>query len=276
MSAKLALPEMDDLERILAGRVLATMNDSHLSIEDTDAARPRLWRRVVSAPEGKVLMAGIVVLFLYLVAVALTRFYSAELFHSLWTMTGTHIVGGRAAGLSWGYMHELESWVVIVANMTIETFMVLLFYPLFVFSYQKLIVIGPLKEMMARAQRAAESHRPTVRKYGIPGLLIFVWFPFWMTGPLVGCIIGFLIGLRTLTNLSVVITGTWLAILCWGIVLRRVYESMGSLGPYVPFAIVALILLFAISIRIRYAFSTHAEEPEEQQGEESSDEEGTP
>ena len=124
----------------------------------------------------------------------------------------------------------------------------------YVFSYRSLIVIEPLKETIARARRAAETHQRTIMKYGVPGLLLFVWFPFWMTGPLVGSIIGFLIGLRPWVNMCVVLAGTYVAIVCWGLVLQRVHRLLASVGPYVPVVFVAAILLAAVSIHIRYAF----------------------
>jgi len=146
--------------------------------------------------------------------------------------------------------------------MAIESYLVLLFFPLFVFSYRRLIVIKPLEDALERARRAARAHERTVMKFGVPGLLLFVWFPFWMTGPLVGSVIGFLIGLRPLVNLAVVLSGTYLAIFCWGLILQRVHERLEALGPYVPFAFVGFIVLVAVSIHIRYAFSKHAVEPE--------------
>jgi len=220
-------------------------------------------RRIVSAPEGKILMAGVTLAGLHMGFIALTRLRSADLFQSLLAMTGAHILGGRAAGISVGYAHNVRPWMVILADMVIETFMVLLFYPLFVFSYRRMIVIKPLEEAMARAQRTARAYQAKIMKYSIPGLLLFVWFPFWMTGPLVGSVIGFLIGLRSWVNLLVVLSGTYLAILCWGIALQRVYESVRPVGPYIPIVFVSLILLLAVSIRIRFAFSHHPHEPGE-------------
>jgi uncharacterized membrane protein len=227
-----------------------------------DAEQPQpLWRRVLATPEGKILIAGIAFAVLYLAVVGLTRLWSRELFRVLWTMTGTHILGGRFAGILWGFNHDLPHWLVVLVSMLIETSLVLLFYPLFVFSYSKLIVIEPLRETMERTQRAAEAHHATIVKYGVPGLLIFVWFPFWMTGPVVGSVIGFLIGLRPWVNLTVVLVGTYVAVFCWGLVLRPLQGMLEGLGPYVPISLVGLILLIAVSIRIRYAFSRSARAP---------------
>ncbi len=189
--------------------------------EDEEERAP--WKRAASATEGKILLAGIVLACAYLAVVGLTRVWSPGRFHALWKMTVTHVLGGRAAGLSYGYNQDLGFWVVVGANMAIETFLLLFFYPLFVFSYDHLIVIRPLEDTIARARRAAKSNQPRVMKWGVPGLFLFVLFPFWMTGPLVGSIIGFLIGLRPLVNVSVVLAGTGVAIILWGLLLQRVH-----------------------------------------------------
>ncbi len=223
--------------------------------EQSTCDRESLWRRAVPTAEGNLLLAGVVLLTSYAVVLGLLKFRSPERFHNMLTMTLAHLLGGRAAGMTSGYAANIPHSAVVLANMAIETFLVLIFYGLFVFSYRRLIVIGPLEDTMARIRRGAEARQKTIMKFGIPGLLLFVWFPFWMTGPLVGSVIGFLIGLRTWLNLGVVLAGTWLAILCWGILLRRMHEAMRHLGYYVPFVFVGFVLLVAVSIHIRHAFA---------------------
>jgi uncharacterized membrane protein len=235
--------------------------------EDQD--RRPIWRRVLAAPEGKVLAAGMVVLVWYVTTIAFTWLYSPEFCRKLAHMTVMHIVAGRAGGMTAGMQAGLPNGVIVVANMAIETFLVLLFYPLFVFSYQRLFVIEPLEDTIRRAREVAQMHQRTIMKFGIPGLLLFVWFPFWMTGPLVGCVIGFLIGLRPIVNLLVVLMGTYLAIFCWSVLLQRFYDALEPLGPYVPFAIVATILLVAVAIHIRYAFFHHRKDADEADGNDS-------
>ncbi len=215
-------------------------------------------RRVIATTEGRVLLAGLALLIIYLACIGLTKHYSDYMFTRLWTMTVTHVLGGRASGISWGYAHGLENWLVILVNIVIESIIVLIVYPLFVFSYHRLIVIRPLEDTMRRIQHGARQHQGTVMKWGIPGLLLFVFFPFWMTGPVIGSVIGFLIGLKTWINLTVVLAGTSLAVVCWGLILERIYVALKSLGYYVPFMFVGLVLLVAISIHIRYAFTSRS------------------
>jgi uncharacterized membrane protein len=78
----------------------------------------------------------------------------------------------------------------------------ILFYPLFVLSWQRLLVIKVFKNLMEPSREAVEAHRDTIRKYAILGLIIFVCLPFRPSAPLVGCVIGFMLGLRPLLNLN--------------------------------------------------------------------------
>ena len=231
--------------------------------QETIAPSQGLWRTIVGAPEGKILIGGVALACAYMAFVTLASLSSPKLARGLLAMTGAHAIGGRGLGISTGYVQGLKPVVVIPATIVVETFLVLLFYPLFVFSYRKLLVIGPLKKMMAHAQRVAEARKDTIRKYGIPGLMLFVWFPFWMTGPPFGCIIGFLIGLRARVTLAVVLAGTYLAILCWGFVLRSLFAFLRSLSVYIPLAILGVILLVAVVVHISHAFGKNAQDSAE-------------
>lgn len=219
-----------------------------------DAPGKAAWRRALARPEGKIFVLGAALLLAYALAVVGLRFRSPRWSHDLLTMSVTHVLTGRAAGISVGYALGLHRWAVMLANFAIEAFMVMLFYPLFVLSYQKLIVIGPLREAMQRAHDAAHQHRKRVVRWGIPGLFLFVLFPFYMTGPVVGCVIGFLIGLGPWVNLSVVLAGTGAAIVGWGVLLERLHARMEALGHYVPMLFVGLIIFLAIALRIRTSF----------------------
>jgi hypothetical protein len=120
---------------------------------------------------------------------------------------------------------------------------VLIFYPLFVFSWRHLLVIKRLKKTFDRIHKAAEAHKDTVQRYGIIGLFAFVWFPFWMTGPAVGCVIGFLLGLRVWLNMTVVLAGTYAAIFGWAFFLRQFHERVASYSPYATVALVVLLVI---------------------------------
>ncbi len=233
------------------------MDEDHSTRPDPEQEQSA-WRRVVSGTEGRVLVAGFALLVAYAVLIGLMHWHEPRVGRRLVAMVFSHLAGGRAAGLSSGYATGMPHWAVLAANMVTETILVMLFYPLFVFSYHKLIIIKPLEDTMARIRAGAEAHQRTIIKFGIPGLIVFVWFPFAMTGPVVGSALGFLVGLPARLTILVVLLGTYMAILSWSLVFRRLHYYMLRIGPFIPFLFVGAIILLAVSIHIRYAFTRHA------------------
>ena len=101
---------------------------------------------------------------------------------------------------------------------------------------------------MERTRRIAEDHHDAVVKFGIPGLLFFVWFPFWMTGPFIGSVIGFMLGLRHWVNLTVVLVGTYLAVLSWAILLRSIHQHVVQYSPYAPLVLVMVLIAILVGV----------------------------
>ena len=104
---------------------------------------------------------------------------------------------------------------------------------------------------MERTRSAAETNQEKIRRYGIFGLFIFVWLPFWMTGPLVGCIIGFFIGLKAWLNLTVVLAGTYVAICGYALILKKLHDHVIDIGPYAPSVLLGVIILLFGGIQLR-------------------------
>lgn len=201
-----------------------------------------LGRTLLSSPEGRVLLLGVALAFAYILWLGVKLLVSPDEFQDLIGMTAVDIMFGRAAAMAFGFSMLLGHATVIPICMIVETILVLIVYPLFVFSWRHLLVLKGLKRIFDRINKSAEAHKDKVRKYGIIGLFAFVWFPFWMTGPVVGCVIGFLLGLRVWINIPVVLCGTYMAILAWGLFLSRfaTYSSQA--------AMVLMILLIVIVV----------------------------
>ena len=161
-------------------------------------------------------------------------------------MTATQILFGRASAMAFGYTVGLNPPLVITLNIIIETILVLIFYPLFVFSWQHILVVPFLKNTLGRLHKAAELHKEKVHRYGFWGLLLFVWFPFWMTGPVVGSIIGFLLGFSTPVTIFVVIAGTCAAVFCWAIFVHAIHDKVAVYGPYATFILVLILIVIVL------------------------------
>ena len=203
------------------------------------------------------LLAGFFLAVVYLMILGWSFILVPDTGRVLIAMTTTNVLFGRATGMSFGYAGGLGDSAVILANMFLETIQVLLVYPLFVLSWNHLLEIKILKKFMRRMHRTAEAQKNFIQKYGIIGLFIFVWIPFWMTGPVVGSVIGFLIGLRPWVNLAIVLGGTYVAILGWALLIRKLHNLAGGYGSFVPMALVLGFILLIIIRRLYLRHRTH-------------------
>ncbi len=205
------------------------------------------WRQLFRTTEGRILLLGIAVALTGLIVMGVVAFWSPDTSQMIGTMTFFNIVFGRAVSMSIGYAGGYGHALVVPVNMWVESVLVLLFYPIFVFSMRKLVVFPKLKKFLERTNEAAERHYDKVHRYGIIGLFVFVWFPFWMTGPVVGSAIGYLLGFPAWLTLSVVFTGTYIAMGGWAYVMYGIHSQAAVFGPWAPILIIVLLILFVLA-----------------------------
>lgn len=206
-------------------------------------------KKFLSSQEGKVFAAGVFLFCMFLTSVVTVYAYSVEDANHLVVMSVTNFFFGRAAGISYGYTVEFSDGVIIIMNMLIEFIMVMITYPLFVLSWKKSVEIGFLKEFFTSVKKQRHKYHDYFQKYGKYGLFLFVWFPFWMTGPVIGSIIGFLIGIRHYHTIVIVLSGTSLAIIIWTYFLKELIVMLDHVNTNAPYIILALFVLIAIAVK---------------------------
>lgn len=207
----------------------------------------QLKETLFNSPEGRCFLTGVSLAFVFTIWLAVKLLLSPENVHVFMGTIATQIIFSRAASIAFGYSMGLKPSTVIPISIVIETLQVLILFPLFFFSWQQLLVIKRLRNIFGRIQKAAETHKDLVRSYGIAGLFLFVWFPFWMTGPVVGCVIGFMMGLRLWLNMTVVLTGTYAAIFGWAVFLRHFHNRTEIYGSYATIAVLIFLLVIIIA-----------------------------
>jgi len=203
-----------------------------------------------SSTEGRLLGVGIALTGLMLLAFGIGWHLFPDSILPYAIMTGLNLIIGREAGMSFGYASGFDHAHVVPLNILIETIQVLVIYPLFVLSTRQLIKLRALQPFVTRIHHAAESRGGVVRKFGIAGLFVFVFAPFWMTGPVVGAIIGFLIGLRPRVNLPVVLVATYVAIGVWALLLNELNVWAATFNRYAPFVLFFAIVLIAAAMQL--------------------------
>ncbi|MEA3226123.1 MAG: hypothetical protein U9Q07_09245, partial [Planctomycetota bacterium] len=110
---------------------------------------------LLSGSEGRILLVGVVLAFAYILWLGVKLLVSPDEFQVLTGMTAVDIMFGRAAAMAFGYSLHLEHTKVIPICMMIETILVLIVYPLFVFSWRHLLVIKGLKRVFERIRKSA-------------------------------------------------------------------------------------------------------------------------
>jgi uncharacterized membrane protein len=226
----------------------ATQTENELNSQQNNRFKSTL----LASSEGSLLLIGIALAFIYTFWLGIKLLISPDESQVLVGLTATELTLGRGFAMTFGYTLGLGHRTVIPICMILETIYVLILYPLFVFSWRRLLVIKWLKKTFERTQRAAEIHKDKVQKYGVIGLFVFVWFPFWMTGPFIGSVIGFLLGLRLWLNMTVVLVGTYVAIFGWAFVLRKLHKQVASYSSYAAMVIIALLVFIFILGHLLY------------------------
>jgi uncharacterized membrane protein len=199
--------------------------------------------------EGRILTVGVVLLLSYLGWIIATYAFSANDANDLLVLTVTNFLFGRAAGISYGFSVGFGDGLIILVNIAIELITVLLVYPLFVFSWKRSLEIRGFKDFFATVKALRVKHSVFFGKYGRYGLFLFVWFPFWMTGPVVGSIIGFLIGIKHYQTMLIVLSGTSLAIVVWTYFIKELLSLLHHISAYAPYILLALFISIAIAFK---------------------------
>ena len=197
--------------------------------------------------EGRILLLGIAIALAGLIVLGLISFWSPQTSRMIGAMIITDITLGMIVSMSIGYANGFGHALVVPVVMWVETVLVLLFYPVFVFSVLKLVEFPGLKRFLDHTHAAAERNHGRVRRYGIAGLFLFVWFPFWMTGPVLGSAIGYLLGFPAWLTLSVVLAGAYITIVGWAYLLFDLYTSAAAFGSWAPILIIGLIVLVILA-----------------------------
>lgn len=206
--------------------------------------------KFISTKEGQIFTFGVLSFLAYLGLIISTYLFSVEDANNLIVITVTNFLFGRAAGISYGYSAGFDDLVIIVVNIVIELITVLLIYPLFVYSWNRSSKIRGLENFFTKVKEMRIKYSDFFEKYGKYGLFIFVWFPFWMTGPVVGSIIGFLIGIRHLHTMLIVMTGTSIAIVVWTYFLKELIALLSQLSAYAPYILLGIFITIAVLLKL--------------------------
>jgi len=162
----------------------------------------------------------------------------------------SNILVGRVPALSFGYAAHLPHSVVIIINIVVEMIMVTFIYPLFVYSFRGVLKIRVLEDFFLEVKKKKDAHKKKFDRYGKFGLFVFVFIPFWMTGPIVGSIIGFLIGMNHYIVIFIVFIATIISITLWGVFLQEIINFLLTFNTQ----LVWIVLFIIVGVLLIYRF----------------------
>lgn len=201
--------------------------------------------------ERKILTSGLMLTLFILSSLFVLTFFSPAFSGKIISVITTHLLMGRAGGIATGVELSLPSYLLVLISTLVDTIVVLLFYPLFIMISKHQIENELLRRVVNDTQNSAQRHRHGIQKYGILGLLLFVWFPLHMTGPLAGSFLGYFLGFSHKKTLTTVILGTALAVVSWLLIFSRMSVVLGEYSYLQPIFVILITLIIYLFYKSR-------------------------
>lgn len=211
----------------------------------------RFLHKVFTTSEGFILLISIFIALCLAIFIIIYYFIDPSFANKVTGIIFTNILVGRVPALSLGYAANMSSFEVISFNVIAEMMLVTLLYSLFVFSYNGILKVKTLEAFFSKVEMKKEEHKESLQKYGRLGLFIFVFIPFWMTGPIVGSILGFLIGMRHLTVISIVFLATIISMTLWGLFLQEIIDFIIGFDIRLLWSLIFILVLVFIIVKLK-------------------------
>jgi uncharacterized membrane protein len=211
-----------------------------------------LTRERLNMIEVKILLLGLVlaaltgIYFLYLL------FTNPGLYKVLSSTAIIHIMGGRALGIVTCLSADISLFYTILYNFFLEVVIVLHAYGIVVLVMRNIIQPKLFDSAVRQAELTAQMQKTKIKKYGSIGLFLFVMFPFFMTGPVIGAIIGYLLNYKAINNFLIVFSGTLASIIIYALIGNKMinfinqYIHIDVLKKWSGIIIGGLIVVFLI------------------------------
>ena len=206
--------------------------------------------------EVKILSIGLILSLLAGLYLSFLLFSNPALYRVLSSTALVHIMGGRALGVATCLSAGISLFYTILYNFFLEVVIVLITYGIVVLIMRNVIQPKLFRSTVRQAELTAQQQKTKIKKYGAIGLFLFVMFPFFMTGPVIGAIIGYLLNYKAINNFMIVFGGTLSSIV--------IYASVGNniikyIGQYIDIdlvkkwgsIIVGLLILFFLIYHIK-------------------------
>ena len=202
--------------------------------------------------EVRILFLGLFLALLAGLCLGVLLFADPALFRVLSSTAIVHVMGGRALGVAKCLSANISPFNTILYNFFLEMVIVLIAYGIVVLIMRNVIQPKLLHSTVRQAELTAQKQKTNIKRYGAIGLFFFVMFPFFMTGPVIGAIIGYLLHYRAINNFLIVFSGTLCSIIAYTLVGNNIinyisqYIDIDLVKRWGSIIVGVLILIFLI------------------------------
>jgi hypothetical protein len=175
---------------------------------------------------------------------------------NVWQLVLAHFIGGRALNASIGLEKGFPPLFLFFQCNMQDFILMFIFYPWFVWGYQQLSKVPLIGRMLKQAHDLAVTHKRRVAPFGSLGLIVFVLFPFWGTGPLVGVFVGYLLGLSVLNTFACVMSANILSVAGY----IYAYDWLRNWNATAAYVVLGILIVLAV-VGIFYERRTRRRNP---------------
>ncbi|MBT3191772.1 MAG: small multi-drug export protein [Verrucomicrobia bacterium] len=200
--------------------------------------------------EGPVFLVGCCMLVVWVAAAAGLWHAGVDLWNDVLAVGFAHLLAGRAISIVQGTQIGLPKWLIVLVATYADMTVTFLAYPLFVYTYENFFEGRFFQKRMRPMLESAERHMGGMSRFKVVGVFCFVWLPFWMTGIIVGSILGYLLGLRRWVTLSVVSLAALAAVASWVYAYDFLFRWLSSIHQEVPLVFTSILIVVVIWSRL--------------------------
>ncbi len=181
-------------------------------------------------------LVGMLVLFVVLYRV------KGSPYDATWQLVLAQVLSGRAGSAHLGMELGFSRYYLLFQICMHDFILMLYIYPWFARGYNNLPRIRVLGKSLVRMNEFLIQNKDSIAPYGVVGLLVLVFFPFWNVGPLVGVSLAYVVGMRVSLAFTTVIAGNVLAVAAW----IWAYDKLQQYNK--GMALVLLLFFFALAM----------------------------
>ena len=208
------------------------------------------WRQqIMLSEESGVFAVGSLMLVAWLLAVA-TLWRLGQPWEQWVIMGFAELLLGRGVAIAKAVEMGMRPGLVVFLATYVDAVTVFLLYPVLILAARNLVAGRPVDPRMKGLIESAEKNVGRFAKYKIAGIFLFVWLPFFMTGVVVGAVLGYLLGLKTWPNMATVVAGTATAAACWLYTYDYLYGRLAQIHSQIPALFTAGLIAALIAQRL--------------------------